>query len=196
MPSPIKRFAPTPLQENIPSNGTDQKIDALIELVKKQQEQHLQTQHQIKVLADQIANQTVLIRQLLTERSNSEEIENIFPLEKEEDMLRLEDEIRPETRNKYVTAMKKILAPVGIKKGLSRIVSADIMDKYNIHGVKQKKGFKSLPKFYRALLDSVPDSASGDVEEELRLALMAQKKVFHKKNSLKRKAESQENAVN
>ncbi|KAM8701319.1 hypothetical protein ACLKA7_017715 [Drosophila subpalustris] len=111
-------------------------------------------------------------------------------------MLRLEDEISPETRIKYVTAMKKILAPVGIKKGLPRILSADIMGQYNIHGVKQKKGFISLPKFYRALLDTVPDSASGDVEEELRLALMTQKKVFHKKNSLKRKAESQENAAN
>ncbi|KAL7745031.1 hypothetical protein ACLKA6_007293 [Drosophila palustris] len=109
--------------------NADQKIDALIELVKKQQEQ-------IKILADQIANQTVLIRQILTERSNSEELLNIFPLEKEEDMLRLEDE------------------------------------------------------------NSNPDTASGDVEEELRLALMAQKKIFHKKNSLKRKTESQENAAN
>ncbi|KAL7725394.1 hypothetical protein ACLKA6_000155 [Drosophila palustris] len=70
--------------------NADQKIDALIELVKKQQEQ-------IKILADQVANQTVLIRQILTERSNSEELLNIFPLEKEEDMLRLEDEISQKT---------------------------------------------------------------------------------------------------
>ncbi|KAL7723874.1 hypothetical protein ACLKA6_004300 [Drosophila palustris] len=120
--------------------NADQKIDALIELVKKQQEQ-------IKILADQIANQTVLIRQILTERSNSEELLNIFPLEKEEDMLRLEDEISPETRFQYVTAMKKILAPVGIKKGLPRILSADIMGQYNIHGVKQKKDLYRCPNF-------------------------------------------------
>ncbi|KAL7723471.1 hypothetical protein ACLKA6_002494 [Drosophila palustris] len=149
--------------------STDQKIDALI------------------------ANQTVLIRQLISEKSNSEELSNIFPLEKEEDLLRLEEAISPETQIKYVTAMKKILAPVGIKKGLPRILSEAILEKYNIHGVKQKKGLKSLPKFYRALLDSIPDSASGDVEEELRLALMVQKKTFHKKQYLKRKADLQEN---
>ncbi|KAL7724451.1 hypothetical protein ACLKA6_000187 [Drosophila palustris] len=135
----------------------------------------------------------LLSRQLITEKTNSEELSSIFPLEKEEDLLRLEEAISPETQVKYVTAMKKILAPVGIKKGLPRILSDAIVEQYNLHGVKQKKGFKSLPKFYRALLDSIPDSASGDVEEQLRLALMAQKKNFHKKQYLKRKADSQEN---
>lgn len=38
--------------------------------------------------------------------------------------------------------------------------------------------------------DSIPDSESGNVEEDLRLALSVQKKNFHKKNSMKRKAES------
>ncbi|KAM8718237.1 hypothetical protein ACLKA7_000939 [Drosophila subpalustris] len=125
---------------------------------------------------------------LISVKSNSEELSNIFPLEKEEDLLRLEEAISPESQIKYVTAMKKILAPVGIKKGLPRILSEAIVEKYNIHGVKQKKGLKSLPKFYRALLDSIPDSASGDVEEELRLALMVQKKTFHKKQYLKRES--------
>ncbi|KAL7725206.1 hypothetical protein ACLKA6_018695 [Drosophila palustris] len=82
-----------------------------------------------------------------------EELSKIFPLEKEEKLLMLEEAISPETQIKYVTAMKKILAPVGIKKGLPRILSEAIVEKYNIHGVKQRKGLKSLPKFYRALLD-------------------------------------------
>jgi len=41
--------------------------------------------------------------------------------------------------------------------------------------------------FIYIIPDSIPDSATGDVEEELRLALIAQKK-----KSLKRKAEAPE----
>ncbi|XP_034490382.1 uncharacterized protein LOC117794033 [Drosophila innubila] len=79
-------------------------------------------QGQIKLRADQIANQTVLIRQLVSEKKDSEEVLQKFPLENEEDLLSLEEAIGPETRQKYVTAMKSILAPIGIKKGLPRIL--------------------------------------------------------------------------
>ncbi|KAM8714587.1 hypothetical protein ACLKA7_000029 [Drosophila subpalustris] len=168
--------------------GTAPALRLCVELIKNQQAQH---EAQLKLLANQIANQNVLIRQLVTEKKESEEVYKIFPLQKEEDMLSLEEAIDPETRQIYVTAMKTILAPVGIKKGLPRILSDTIVEQYNIHGVKQKKAFLSLPKFYRALLDSIPDSSSGDVEEDLRLALMAHKKNYCKKKYLKRKAEMQ-----
>uniref|UniRef100_B5DUC3 Uncharacterized protein n=1 Tax=Drosophila pseudoobscura pseudoobscura TaxID=46245 RepID=B5DUC3_DROPS len=86
---------------------------------------------QLNAVIQILADQTVLIKQLVKEKGELNPIRGQFPIKREEELVELEEKIKL-NRDIYITPMKSILKPAGVLSGLNFIlVSSNISDGEN-----------------------------------------------------------------
>ncbi|XP_039969718.1 uncharacterized protein LOC120781551 [Bactrocera tryoni] len=138
-------------------------------------------QGQLQIAIEALADQKVVLNQLLQQRAEELPIQSKFPIKNEEQLISLNDQLNSENKNTYVKAMRSLLQPTGVLKNLRNILSDEIAMAFNVDGVQGKKSLKSLQNFYNALLDSIPlNDGNGTADEKLRKAIQLQKKRIFK----------------
>ncbi|XP_034478316.1 uncharacterized protein LOC117784631 [Drosophila innubila] len=143
---------------------------------------------QYKSLLDDLAEQKVLITQLLNGRAYDTDLGKKFPILSKNALIQINDDIETGDRNSYINVMRQLLLPKGVRKNLRNIIADNVTMQYNIDGILGKEPLKALEHFYNALLKSIETDGVGSPEEKLRNAMQLQKKrVIKSQNKNKRK---------
>ncbi|XP_054727968.1 uncharacterized protein LOC129237322 [Anastrepha obliqua] len=162
-----------------------QKFD---DMKKTFQEENSILRAQIKVVVDSLADQKVMICQILREQAEELPLRLNFPINSEEDLAKINEEINQINRDSYIKTMRIILQPAGVLKSMKCILTDRLMMGFNVDGVQGKKSLKIFQNFYGVLLESIPISdTSGSAEMQIREAIKLQKKRLFKSISIKRK---------
>ncbi|XP_026845625.1 uncharacterized protein LOC113566036 [Drosophila persimilis] len=137
---------------------------------------------QLKKVLQILADQTVLIKQLVKEKGEMNPIREHFPIKSEEQLIELEEKIKL-NRSIYITAMKSVLQPTGVLSSLSFIMSEEIVLAYNVDGVQGKKALRSHKEFFSALLECITPGEENP-EGILRKAMQRMEEKFFKKKCM------------
>ncbi|TMW52326.1 hypothetical protein DOY81_002583 [Sarcophaga bullata] len=141
-------------------------------------------QAQMKMLLKAQSEQNLLLRNLLAIDETANEANSEFPIKTESDLQDFEKRINPETRSSYVKIIRSLFTPQGVRKNLKYVLSADIINQYNIDGVHGKKSLKELKSVYDVIIDAITvNDSSGSAEQQLREAVRLEKKRYFKSKS-------------
>ncbi|XP_039969035.1 uncharacterized protein LOC120780867 [Bactrocera tryoni] len=134
---------------------------------------------QYQVLLEEVAQQKVLIQQLLKERTDDSSIMREFPIKNITDLGRINENIEVRGKKNYIKCMTQILQGSGVVKNLKNIITDELAMQYNIDGVLGKDSLKSFTNFFDALIESIPTGIdAGSPENQLRQAL--QRNIFQR----------------
>uniref|UniRef100_A0A0R3NVX3 DUF4806 domain-containing protein n=1 Tax=Drosophila pseudoobscura pseudoobscura TaxID=46245 RepID=A0A0R3NVX3_DROPS len=164
--------------------------DVLEELKKTTEtlkEENAVIRDQLNAVIQILADQTVLIKQLVKEKGELNPIRGQLPIKREEELVELEEKIKL-NRDIYITPMKSILQPAGVLSGLNFILSKDIVLAYNVDAVQGKKALRTHKEFFAALLEFIPPGDEPP-ENTVRKAMQRMKKRVFKKKCLAKNQE-------
>ncbi|XP_041451445.1 uncharacterized protein LOC111072365 isoform X2 [Drosophila obscura] len=173
------------LEEVKKSTENQQRENALFH--ENLQQENAVVRDQLNALAKILADQTVLLKQLLKEKAEINSVRDQFPIETEEQLIKMEENLKM-NRDIYISTIKSILQPAGFLVNLKFILSDEIVLAYNVDGVQGKKALRSHSEFYGALLECIPP---GDEAPEMlmRKAMQRVKKRVFKQRCTKPKNE-------
>ncbi|XP_050338542.1 uncharacterized protein LOC126764907 isoform X1 [Bactrocera neohumeralis] len=181
-PKKIKRVAFDKQNNNCSCTLVIDQLEKKIDDMKDAMQQEIKVvRGQLQIAIEALADQKVVLNQLLQQRAEELPIQSKFPIKNEEQLISLNDQLNSENKNTYVKAMRSLLQPTGVLKNLRNISSDEIAMAFNVDGVQGKKSLKSFQNFYNALLDSIPlNDGNGTADEKLRKAIQLQKKRIFK----------------
>ncbi|KAL7742356.1 hypothetical protein ACLKA6_018992 [Drosophila palustris] len=156
---------------------------------------------ELSVLADAVSTQTAYIKRLLkrnskgsakaknpqTETADATET-SIFPLQSENDLIRIDRKITPENQEKYINKIKNLLALGVLSTSIKKIMTEELILEHNMDGSCNKKSLQDYDTFFSVLLDAIQlmDSTK-PARKQLQKALYCVKNNFNKNKSNKRK---------
>ncbi|XP_037809950.1 uncharacterized protein LOC119602477 [Lucilia sericata] len=109
-----------------------------------------------------------------------------FPLENMKDLEKFETEITDENENHIITIVQALIAPKGLTKSISNVLSENLIMEINVDGYHNKKRLLNFPK----TIDIIFMASRNDNEEynnqmflnDLRRSLRMVKNRIHKNN--------------
>ncbi|XP_054731003.1 uncharacterized protein LOC129239508 [Anastrepha obliqua] len=157
------------------------------EMTKTFQEEHSILRAQLIAVEQALDKQKVVIRQIQRQQAEELPLHINFPINSEQELVKLNAEINDNNRNSYIKTMRIILQP-GVLKSMNCILTDQLAMEFNVDGVQGKKSLKSFNKFYGALLESIEVSDTlGSAESQLREAIKLQKKRHFRNLAFKNK---------
>ncbi|KAM8711165.1 hypothetical protein ACLKA7_000320 [Drosophila subpalustris] len=184
-PQPVKEELFEPTLEELPFCNDGGAHWSLVHSLESIDKRMAIISDQYTALLEDLAEQKVLITQLLQERVGDTNLGRNFPIKSRDALIQMNDDIAMGDRNSYIKMMSQLLLPQGVRKNLKNIIADDVTMQYNIDGILGKEPLKNLEHFYNALLDSIETDGVGSAEGKLRNAMQLQKKRViksHRKN--------------
>ncbi|XP_075155848.1 uncharacterized protein LOC142234106 isoform X2 [Haematobia irritans] len=170
------------------------KVDQLTESTHNMQTQLNVIQGQLRVIVEALAENKAVTNKLVRQHNNDVSIQQLFPIQSVESLIKVDSEINENNKKCYVAAIGAILQPAGVLKNIRYIIADDVTMAFNLEGVHGKRSLKRMENFYSVLLEAVSGLTNncGPPEECIRKSLQRQKKRQFKNKSLvnTKKAES------
>lgn len=102
------------------------------------------TERHNNVIAGELAEIKIQLRQLIDTKRNAEVIDGIFPIKDPEDLELLDQKIIDGDEEAYVKAAKRIVRNGGLLKNVRNLLGENVIKKYNYDGLQNMECFKSF----------------------------------------------------